>query len=395
VTAADPPGAPIDVVAIGASAGGVTALQELVAHAPADLRAVLLVVLHLPSYGVSVLADILGRVCDLPVRRAADGLPLELGTVVVAQLDHHLLVERDHVRLSRAARINGHRPAIDPLFESVAAWYGPRAIGVVLSGTLDDGVAGLAAIRREGGVAVVQDPGEATYPGMPRAAIDAGVADHVLTLEKVADLICRASEGGPPQVTPRAVGPAGHNGHTGHHGHTGHTDDSGAGLAHEAGEVGEVGGAGVGGGEGSAGLAAPYPVPLGDLTLARTDHPHEAAPDRRQAALSCPSCGGTLWEGETGGVVQFECRVGHRYSTSSLLEAQGTALEDALWAAHRALLERADLARRLARRMRQGSGAEAAALRYDRMGVENEERAHILQEALDRSGSVPPWPEPT
>jgi two-component system chemotaxis response regulator CheB len=328
-----------EVVVVGASAGGVSALREFVSYLPDGLPAVVLIVLHLPTHGSSVLADILARRCKMPVRRGEDGAVLEPGTVIVAPPDRHLSVSAEHMHLREGPRVNGHRPAIDPLLESAARSFGGRAFGILLSGTLDDGVAGLAAVRRRGGVAAVQDPQEAAYPGMPVAAIEAGVADHVLRLKELADLVCRSTDEADASAGTTSPGAAG------------------SGLptapAHDR-------------------LAPEAP-------LDRTDDPHEGAEAFQQAGMSCPACGGTLWADRVAGdFEQFECRVGHRYSASSLYEAQGDALEDALWAAERALLERADLGRRMARRLRRTVG-EAAALRYDRVADEADERARVVR----------------
>jgi two-component system, chemotaxis family, protein-glutamate methylesterase/glutaminase len=309
----------IDLVVVGASAGGVGTLEGLVGRLPANLGVAVLVVLHVPSSGMSVLSEILHRACVLDVRRAQDGMALERSEILVAPTDHHLLVEGATVRLSRGPLVNGHRPAVDPLFETAARGYGPRAMGVLLSGTLDDGVAGLGAIKQEGGVTAVQDPDQAPYPGMPRAAIEAGVADYVLSTGDLARLIASA-------------------------------------------------------GTGATGPMRPLESRLQRLSD-ELDSPGVIS------ALTCPNCGGALWEHQRNGLVQFECRVGHQYSPASLFEVQGQAVDDALWAAHRALLERADLARRMARRL-QRSALEESALKYDRTADEAENRAAVLNEAL-------------
>ena len=193
----DAVGRAVEVVVVGASAGGVAALQGLVGGLPRDLGACVLVVLHMPTTARSALAEVLGRHSRLHVARAEDGIAVRPGALIAARPDHHLLVDGGAVTLTRTARVNGHRPAIDPLFESAAAAFGRRSLGVLLSGTLDDGVAGSAAIRDAGGLVVVQDPAEAQYPGMPQAAIDAGVAHGALPLDGIADLIRRSAAGSP------------------------------------------------------------------------------------------------------------------------------------------------------------------------------------------------------
>lgn len=169
-----------------ASAGGVEALSTLVRSLPSDFRASVLVVLHISPSGPSLLPRILARAGNLPVRHAVDGEPLEEGIVLTPPPDRHLTVEGGRVRVLATARENGHRPSADRLLRSVAEHYGERSAGVVLSGTMDDGAAGLRAIRSVGGMALVQDPEEAAFPGMPRAAID----------EAEPQLVCSTNEMG-------------------------------------------------------------------------------------------------------------------------------------------------------------------------------------------------------
>ncbi|BCJ56388.1 hypothetical protein Asp14428_78630 [Actinoplanes sp. NBRC 14428] len=160
-----------DVVAVGASAGGVEALRALVAGLPDGYPGAVLVVLHVPRDSPSALPAILTRSGPLPAATAVDGEELRHGRIYVAPNDHHLLALEGRIRLTRGPAENGHRPAVDPLFRSVARSYAERAVGVVLSGSRDDGAAGLTSIAARGGTTVVQDPADALYPWMPRAAI--------------------------------------------------------------------------------------------------------------------------------------------------------------------------------------------------------------------------------
>jgi two-component system chemotaxis response regulator CheB len=203
---------PVDVIGIGASAGGLQPLRAIVAALPEDFAASVLVVVHVAATGTSVLPQILGRATDLEVLPAQDDLELRPGRVVVATPDRHLTVEDGRVRTSRGPRENGHRPSIDPLLRTLAAGYGPRAAGVILSGARDDGTQGLAEIKRQGGVALVQDPAEAEYPGMPASALAAAPVDGVLAAADIAAALFDLANGRGPRLTlaeppsPLAVG---------------------------------------------------------------------------------------------------------------------------------------------------------------------------------------------
>ncbi|HTZ85635.1 MAG TPA: chemotaxis protein CheB [Solirubrobacteraceae bacterium] len=287
-----------DIVVIGASAGGVEALGTLTAGLPAELGASVFVVLHVMSGGKSVLPQILSRKCALTVAAADDGEEIERGQVYVAPPDHHMLIADGHVRLTHGPRENGHRPAVDPLFRSAARAFGRRVIGVVLSGALDDGTAGLRMICEAGGVALVQDPAGALYPSMPASALEHTPQARAVPLGQLADAICAAideplGEDEPPSGNPIKSSPVAEPDRS--------DDDPRAGV----------------------------------LT-----------------ALTCPECGGALWEHDEHGVIRFKCHVGHAYSSESLEASQAESLEGALWAGLRSLQERADLFNRLARRGR-------------------------------------------
>ena len=188
----------VHVVAIGASAGGIEALRNLVGTLPESFPAAVLVVLHLPTHGTSVLPQILARAGALPAVQATDGLVLEGGQIYVGPPDCHLLVDNGTVCLDRGPRINGHRPAVDPLFRSVADSYGPSGAGVVLSGVLDDGTAGLMAIKQAGGTTLAQDPAEALYDTMPRTAIEVVSPDHVGTAAELGRVLGEIATPLPP-----------------------------------------------------------------------------------------------------------------------------------------------------------------------------------------------------
>ena len=177
-----------NIIVIGASAGGVLALEQLVMGLPEDLAAAVCVVLHIPASSVSQLPEILGRGA-LPARHPIDGSPIRMGHIYVAPPDRHLLIHNSHIELSAGPKEQRTRPAINPLFRSAALAFGPRVIGVVLSGVLDDGTAGLWDIKQHGGTTVVQDPRDAHYAEMPRSALAHVSIDHVTSIDSMAALL--------------------------------------------------------------------------------------------------------------------------------------------------------------------------------------------------------------
>ena len=294
-----------DVVVIGASSGGIEALEKLIAGLPEDLPAAVFVVVHLPAEEPSVLPRILDRAGPLPAAAAEDGQPVKPGRVYVARPDHHLLLEEDRVRLMRGPKENHHRPAVDPLFRSAAISYGRRVVGVVLSGVMSDGTAGLLAIKRRGGVAVVQDPDEALFSGMPRSALEHADVDYCRPAGELASLLAR--------------------------------------LVHERGERDER----------EAEQEGAYPVPDEmDLENRIARLGPETAEDVKKlgepSGFTCPECEGPLWEIRDENLLRFRCRVGHAYTADSALDGKSEALERALWVALNTLHESAEMSRRLA-----------------------------------------------
>jgi two-component system, chemotaxis family, protein-glutamate methylesterase/glutaminase len=316
-----------DIFVIGASAGGVHALIEVVAGLPGDLAASIFIVQHVAPYGKSAMPDILSRSGLLKAVHPEDDTRIREGRIYVAPPDHHLLIQDGHVRLSRGPTENGHRPAVDVLFRSAARAYGPRVVGVILTGNLDDGTAGLAQIKKLGGVAVVQNPEEADYSGMPRSAIENVEVDYVAPLSSISELLVSLSR------------------------------------------------------EPIAG----DPDPPADEEAMAMKEKLEQGEDRESnghpSGFTCPECGGALWESREEGLVHFRCRTGHAFSPESLLAEQDDSLEFTLWAAVRALQESADLARRMERWMT-GRGAEAGRDRYRRRAEEADRHAEALRKIL-------------
>lgn len=312
------------IIVLGASAGGVEALTSVVGSLPPDVGAAVLVVLHISPVGLSVLPDILERAGKLPAIHPADGELLKPDRVYVAPPDHHLLVHRGRVGVSRGPTEHRARPAIDPLFRSAAAAYGPQVVGVVLSGTLDDGTEGLRAINARGGVSVVQDPEDALFPGMPASAVRYADPQHIVALRDIPALL----EGLARQLT----------------------------------------------GKGDEFVPEESGVP-----------PRREWQEDALSSLSCPDCRGVLREHFDGDLLRFQCRIGHAYSASSLLLAQGDELERALWSATVALEEQSDLCQRLSRRMRE-RGHEGTARRYDLQATSAAEQAKVVRDVVLQLG---------
>ncbi len=178
-----------DIVVLGASAGGVEALVQLAHKLPADLPATIFIVLHIPPQSPSMLPTILSRSGRLPAQHPTDGENFKHSQMYIAPPDYHMLLEEGHIRIVRGPKVNRHRPAIDPLFCSAANIYGPRVIGIVLTGALDDGTIGLSAIKQRGGIAIVQDPDEARYASMPQSALEHVKIDYTLPLVEIAPRI--------------------------------------------------------------------------------------------------------------------------------------------------------------------------------------------------------------
>jgi two-component system, chemotaxis family, protein-glutamate methylesterase/glutaminase len=310
-----------DLVVIGASAGGVEVLSRVVKDLPTDLPAAVCIVLHISPGSPSMLAHILARAGKMPCRPARDGEPLREGVILVAPPDHHLEIEDSQVRLSVGPRENGHRPAIDTLFRSAARALDSRVVGVVLSGTRDDGSAGLAVIKANGGATIVQDPRDAMYAGMPSSAIANVTVDAIVPSALVASTIAAMVRGGDPPPE------------------------------------------------------------------ARSGDPDPDPPEGEHVTVVCPECGGVLAERGEAGVLQWECRVGHRYSPDTLIDLQADDVEGALWAAIRVLADRAALLQRMAQQAEE-RGQVRSARRLGRRSDAASEQAEFVRNALARAAGT-------
>ena len=315
-----------NIIVIGASAGGVEALRTLTSHLPNDLAAAVFVVMHIGSE--SALPEILTRAGRLPAVRAENNRPYHRGCIYCAPAQYHLLLKNHHMVLTRGPRENGHRPSVDVLFRSAAREHRSRVIGVVLSGGLDDGTAGLFAIKARGGVAIVQDPEEAITPDMPENALRMVEVDFCLPLHQISEVLAALVEG---KATNTTESP-----------HGGNNMDQ------------------------PANATDPKDYPNGE-----------------QIPLGCPDCGGPLFEVKEGQLARFQCLVGHGFSPESLSEQHSDALERALWIAMRALKERSVLHQKLLERKR-NRGERELDRRLEESITTAEKDLKLLREILDR-----------
>jgi two-component system chemotaxis response regulator CheB len=321
------------VIVIGASAGGLEPTRRILSDLPPDLSAAVFVVMHLGA--TSYLADILKRITALPVRSAYSGAAIDFGTVHVAVPGLHLLVHDGHLLLRRGPRENLARPAVDPLFRSAVATFGARVIGVILSGALNDGSAGLRAIKQCGGLAVVQHPADAACPDMPVNAMRHVEVDHVVPAADIGPLLTR--------------------------------------LAREP-----------------AGPTPPIPFRIRlEAEIAAQELSGMAVDDQlgTPSRFTCPECHGAIWEIDDGSLLRYRCHVGHAFTAETMLAAQATQAEELLWSLMRAHQERSALARRLAEREQARSRPELARMYMARVRGYDED-AEVLRDLLRASATV-------
>jgi len=318
-----------DIVVIGASAGGVAALRTVLGGLPRGFPATVFVVMHVAPESPDVLAHLLDAVTPLNVATAIDGGGFRPGEVWIAAVDRHLVIERDRMVVTRGPRENRHRPSVDVLFRSAALSHGPRAIGVVLTGMLDDGAAGLWAIKRRGGVAIVQDPADAEFPSMPQSALETVEADHCVPLRDIARRLVAAV------AAPVAADP------------------------------------------GSAPTRIEQELAMatqGTSTMEQLDGLGT------RSSFTCPECGGALWEMNEP-PPRYRCHVGHAYGLHTLEVAQAERIEAALWASIRSLEEGQKVSERLARHAR-GRGHHRSVGQYEERAREDGAHADTLRRML-------------
>lgn len=329
-----------DIIVIGASTGGVDALKRVVGELPNDLAASVFIVLHTSPESPGLLAEILGRVGRLPTLTVETSERIRDKTVYVARPDYHLLIEPGTVRSAKGPKENRFRPAIDPLFRSAAQTYGPRVIGVVLTGALDDGTAGLWAVKHLGGTAIVQDPQEATAPSMPLNAMRHVAVDYCLPLSEIAAVLGELSSDASSEV--------------------------------------------------EGGMPVPKWMKI-EVDIANARNALEAGVLElgKPSNLTCPECHGVLLGWKEDNRTRFRCHTGHAYSAETLLAEINEAVEDALWNSIRAMEEHAFLIRDLASQPAHEHDRELAA-RLEAWLERVQRRADLVRQAVFEYSSPPP-----
>jgi two-component system chemotaxis response regulator CheB len=321
-----------DIVVIGASAGGIEALRILVSDLPDGFKGSVFIVVHIAASGPNLLANILQSVSRMRVSNAQNGEKIQPGRIYVAPADHHLLLlKAGYIQLSRGPRENRARPAIDPLFRSAAHAFGPRVLGVILTGFLDDGTAGLWAVKQRGGTAIVQNPEEAAAPSMPMSALKHVEVDHCVKLREIAPLLVKLA------------------------------------------------------GKAAAGNQT-EPVTTAmetEVKIAKEENPLSSGilDWGMPSIYSCPECHGVLLQLKEGSNLRFRCHTGHAYSIQTLLSELNEQIEETVWNAIRAIEETALLMRRMGDQLAEHNHKEAAeALRAK--AADAQARADQMRESI-------------
>jgi two-component system chemotaxis response regulator CheB len=322
-----------NIIVIGASAGGFEAVKKLVADFPADLPAAVFIVWHMPPDVRGVLPQVLNRENKITAVNAIDGEPIQFNRIYVAPPDRHLLLEKGHVRVTRGPKENRFRPAVDPLFRSAAYIYVSRVIGIVLSGSLDDGTAGLWTIKNRGGIAIVQDPEDAEVPSMPQNALKAVEVDYCVPVSEMSLLITRiVSEDIAEMVEPDMK------------------EDKKTEMELRIAKQEIALELGI--------------LHLGDFT-----------------PYTCPECHGVLSLIKEGDILRYRCHTGHAYSVDSLLSSITEKIEDTLWDAVRGVEESAILLNELGDYYANKNHPKFAAV-YFKKATEAETRAKQIRQVI-------------
>lgn len=333
-----------DLIVIGGSAGALSVLLEMVAALPADLAAAVMVVVHQSQSQPGRLPAILSNRGPLIAEHATDGAAIELGRIYIAPPDHHLLIEPGRIRLSRGPKENRFRPAIDPLFRTASRAYGPQVIGVILSGLLDDGTLGSMRVKHAGGTVIAQDPASADAGDMPASVIGNVACDYILRPNEFAGILAKLVQEPSIVATLKATSPMTRNEFS---------PESMSRLPSETGDTAD---------RGNNALATGQDLgsPIG---------------------LTCPQCGGAVWERTEGGLVSYRCHVGHAFTADAMADDHNSQLESTLWEAVRMFQENAALHRRMEAKTRE-RGVHDMADRYGERAQEQETRSELMRKLL-------------
>jgi two-component system chemotaxis response regulator CheB len=302
-----------DIIVIGSSAGGIKALGAVLAKLPADIAATIFIVQHLGPNSPRILPRILGELCSLPTSHPVDGEEFHTGNIYIAPPDYHLLVEDGCVRVVRGPEENRFRPAIDALFRSAARSYGPRVLAVLLTGNLDDGTVGLQAIKKRGGMVIVQDPNEAEYPSMPKNAMKYAEIDHCLPLLEIGPVLIRLT--GEPAVSEK---------------------------------------------EYAVPDAMEFESKIAEQQLNTKEFLDNVEEIGSRTTYTCPQCNGSIWQIGEEEPLRFRCHVGHSFTAGPFLTEQTSFIERTLWSLVKALEEKVTLTRQLAARLERKGNTNAA-----------------------------------
>jgi two-component system, chemotaxis family, protein-glutamate methylesterase/glutaminase len=318
-----------DIFVLGTSAGGVSALKTIAEGLPADFPGSLFMVIHTAPDSPGLMPQILNRAGPLPALYPEQGEAIRPGHIYVAPPDQHLILGPGHVHLSRAPRENATRPSVNPLFRSAARTYGPRVVGVILTGTLDDGTAGLITVEEMGGVTIVQDPSDADFGDMPESALTFVDVDHVLPLSDIAACLASLSK---------------------------------------------------------------RPVTRGVRMEPTTDRVEEVElPYNEATGLACPECHGGLWEVQEGDLTEYRCRIGHLYSPDSLMHHLATRSLEEVESTYRALEEEVAMAEKMVERAVARNIHPGRTARFRRRAVAARARANAVAQAMTMP--IDPSPE--
>ena len=322
-----------DIIVVGASAGGITALSELLSSIPDDLKASIFVVLHLPAASPSVLPAILTRAGKLKAYHPVDGEQIKPGVIYVAPPDHHLLLEGRRVLVKKGPKENNFRPSIDALFRSAAYVYGPRVIGIVLSGLLNDGTSGLWSVKRLGGITIIQEPTDADYPSMPLNVLDYVKVDHAITAFEMGPLLKKITSertAGKPKISKKEM----------------------AFLKME-------------------------------VIISKQDNAFEMGimNEGNLTPFTCPECHGVLVRLIEGKIIRFRCHTGHAYTASTLLADLSKSVEETLWQAMRGLEETTLLLNQISRHFKDQDLKDAARIFAAKASMTTK-RARVIHDSV-------------